>query len=260
MDLTSRFTEIQDKVFSMEHAPVLNIYADMELLQDLKFGALLTMLSTEDEAKYLYTKLSVYNTRIDNELCKYFPALGIKEEQITERLADTAFAPIICKIAPFTEAYDIFTTFLGTALKHNQVLGDTRPVTLTINISDIVYPKRLLSAMSNNLQTMFPGIAVNFTTDKRYGVDIAEFLHNDTFFLFDVPTLLADSSATSVAFVQNGAFFGKKVFSVPYLDTTLHTEEKDYTNILVSTEYGLNIYCDFKYISPAITVKESDNG
>lgn len=260
MDSYNPFKDIQGKVFDMEHHPISNIYVDMELLQDLRFGTLLSMLTVKDEITYIYSKLKNYNERVDNEISKYFPILNISEEDILKTMADPKEILKICTIAPFTMAYDIFISFLIAIVRHNKIVSNVNHVTLNINIGDINYPMELLNKFRDNLIRLIPSLRIAISKTKRYDVNVQEFITNDAFFLFEMHKLLSEKSQTAIAFIQNGSFFGKQVFAPIYIDSTLHKKVEDYQNILVSTEYGLNIYCEFKYIPMSLVLEENYNG
>jgi hypothetical protein len=260
MENKNPFKNIQDKVFDMEHRIINNIYVDMELLQDLKFGALLSFVSVKEELEYIYSKLNDYNNRIDNNICEYFPALKLTEDMLVEAYSDKKRVYKICGISPFTTAYEEFLSYLTAVLRHNKASGGVKEPTISLNISDVDYPDDILNMFIEHFKPVIPRLQFNVTKYKRYTYPTLDFIKHDAFFLYELQSMLSEGSPTSLAFAQNGAFFGKKIFTPTYIDKKLHTNPDDYGKVLVSTEAGLNIYCDFKYIPNFITITGANNG
>ena len=251
-------TQLQDNMFNEEHGAIDQIYIDMEMFQDFKFGALLTTVSVAEEIKYIYENIKAYNARVDFEICKYFPALNRTEEDISAILKDPNMRYKLAGLSPFTEAYDIFVQLLQVMVQHNKAVSTGKAPVLNINVVDIAYPEDILDIFASNLQKIIPSLAVNVSRYPRYTLPMEEFISNNVFFILEMFNLVKDFSTSSVEFVQHGSFFGKRIFSPCYIDTTLHKDPRDYDKILVSTEYGLGIYCDFKYIPISLMMEGSD--
>lgn len=248
------FSTIQNQVFDMEHPPINSIYIDMEMFQDFKFGTLLTMLTIPDQLKYIYSRLDKYNDRLNNNIMEYFPALKISEESILERMSDNRFVERISVISPFTSIYDDFIKLLIAAQIHNNTIGNKKSIILNINVSDIKYPKELITRFENVINNMVKDVNISLTNFKRYDMNPNKFIHNDIFFIYEMHKVLEEDSKLTYMFAQDGLFFGKKIFAQPYVDVTLHPDKNTYDQVLVSTEVGLNMYCDFKYISATLAI------
>lgn len=254
MNNQNPFSTIQNQVFDMEHPPINSIYIDMEMFQDFKFGTLLTMLTIPDQLKYIYSRLDKYNDRLNNNIMEYFPALKISEESITNRMRDDKFIERICVTSPFTSVYTSFLKLLISAQIHNGTLGVKKPIVINVNVADIDYPKELIAEFSKTINKIVNNVNIVFTRCKRYDVPVMQFHNNDIFLLYEIHKLVEEGTRLSCDFVQEGLFFGKKIFSLPYIDTSLHSDKSTYEQVLVSTEIGLNLYCDFKYTSAELVI------
>lgn len=250
---------LREAMFHEEHGPINFIYADMEMFQDFKFGALLSTVTVAEEIKYIYDNLKEYNSRTDLEICKYFPALNKTEEEIEALLKDEKTAFKIAGISPFTQVYDNFVSLLLASVQHNKTVSSGRAPKVTLNIADIKYPNMILDVFMSNLEELVPSVSFKVWSYKRYDMPIKELVAHDIYFIYEMFNLVKEYSPSAVEFVQNGAFFGKKVFSPCYIDTELHKDPREYDKILVSTEYGLGLYCDFKY-TPISLIMEDSNG
>jgi len=255
MTESASFNKLQAKMFDSEHGAINKIYVDMELLQDLKFGALLTTITVKEELSYIYSKLAEYSNRTDLNICSYFPALKKKEADISAIISNPDMKYKLAVISPFTTAYDEFIAILMSAIRHNSVVANGAIPSITLNIADMPYPIDVLDAFINNLKRLVPKLAVTVTTYPRYSMSTSTFITHDMFFLLEMHNLVKEFTPIAVEFVQNGSFFGKKLYALPYIDKTLHKDPNDYDKILVSTEYGLGIYCDFKYISSQLVTE-----
>lgn len=257
MPKSDTFKNLQNQYFNLEHKEIRSIYVDMELLQDLRLGALFTMLKVKSEMRYIYTKLNDYNNRLDNELCSYFPALKFTEQNILDRLADDKHSLRICGMSPFTAAYDYFLFMLMEAIKHNNNLGKVLSINICVNVSDIHYSKVFYDMFVKNISVIMPTLNFSMHNYTRYQYPVDEFRNFDMLFLYDIRDLLQNNDTMAMLFMQQGVFFDKEIYSPPYIDKTLHTDPNEYTKILTSTASGLDMFCNFKYLNRNINFKET---
>lgn len=249
------FQEVANKYFQDETGPIEKIYVDLEYLQDFKFGALLTTITTKKELEYIYHKLKDYNSRFDEDVSKYFPALKVSEEQISEIMKNKSLLKFIK--APWTSAYYDFMIITRFIAHQNRAVSST-PIVLefNINVSDVEYPQELANLVKIHLSESFGDVRVNFTHMKRYEDQLSFYLQQDVLFLKDMEQFVKEDTDTSIAFVSEGRFFNKKIFAKPQINPDLNITKKQYKDALTSTQIQLDVYCDFAYIQSLIPINK----
>lgn len=247
------FQEVATKYFQDETGTIEKIYVDLEYLQDFKFGALLSTITTKKELEYVYHKLKDYNSRFDESISKYFPVLKVSEEQISEIMQNGDLSKFIK--TPWTSTfYDfmIITRFIS----HQNRAMSTTPIVLefNINIADVEYPIELENMLKIHLSETFGDVRVNFYHNKRYEQNLEFYLQQDVLFLKDMEQFVKEGTPTSIAFVSEGRFFNKKIFAKPQINPELNLTKSQYNDALNATQIQLDVYCDFAYIQSLIPI------
>jgi len=245
---------VQDEYFNLDHKQIKGIYVDMELLQDLRLGTLLTSVRVKSEIAYIYSRMTDYNMRVDNDTCSYFPALKYTEQNLVARMHENGNDVKVCGLSPFTTALDYFMYVLDRSLKGNQMVGKSGKLDVNINVADIRYTKTFMDMFIKHVAGDRPLVNVIVTNYPRYEYPIQLFQAFDIFFLYDIRDLVKENSSSAAAFIQHGSFFGKDVFSPPYIDRSMHNDPDEYARILTSTATGLDLFCNFKYIGRNIKI------
>jgi hypothetical protein len=251
----SKTGDILDRVsqtyFEQESKPVLRAYVDLEAIQDLRFGALLSSITVEPEVKYIHSSLARYNNRFDLCTAKYFPALKKTDEELDKLLHTPILMDKICFIAPFTSIYYHLLEALDMFKQHNsRMLSEELKMTLVINCSDIEYPLELQNHLCNVISHMLD-INVEFQSIPRYRDDVKIYEKYDFMVLYDYG-LFVNSHPKS--FVGDGNFVNTRIVAIPYVDPKLGHKPDTYDEVLQSTERGLDIYCDFRFLRSEITL------
>ena len=247
------FDDVGKSYFEAENKPVTRVYADLEYLQDLRFGALLYGVTVDLEMKYIHDKLDQYNSRYDRYTTKYFPVLKKTEEDIDRLLQTPIVLDRICFLAPWTSVYYHLIELIFYFKQHNKRMSDSdKKITLIINVSDVDYPielrKHLEDTLSNQLE-----INVIIEQKDRYSEPASEYLKYDIMFLYDYGQFV---QRFPKEFVGDGKFSDIRIIAQPYIEEGLGHKPEDYEFVLKSTEKGMDIYCDFSFLRSNI-VKDS---
>ena len=99
----SYFTEITDKVSK--------IYVDMEILQDLRLGALLQTATVPEEIEYIQSCLPDYNNKLDLKTAEHFPVLNKTDDELDQIIKQNPIKTAL--VAPWTKIYYNFQIVLG---------------------------------------------------------------------------------------------------------------------------------------------------
>ena len=106
------FDDVGKAYFNAEARPITRVYADLEYLQDLRFGALLYGVSVKEEMDYIHSKIEQYNNRYTLETAKYFPVFKKTDADLDKLLQTPVVLDKICFLAPWTSVFFHFVEFL----------------------------------------------------------------------------------------------------------------------------------------------------
>ena len=247
------FNQTSEQFITQELGPVTRIYVDLEYLQDLRLGALLHLVKVPKEMEYIYHKLPEYNKKLNYECGSYFPALKHTDEELDALLQNRREVDMVCFKAPFTSVYYEFGNLLMTLQHHNRATS-SRPLDIRIrmNVANPLYPDELLRALIGAFQERMPNVFFDITKEPRYTLPVNDYAENKLLFLYNIEEFVKEGTDLSVAFVSEGRFFDKRVFTVPYVNKTLISEPERYQEALASTRAQLDLYCDFAYVPSTI--------
>lgn len=262
-------TEIQDPVqdklnetytsfFDNVLKPIRVIYMDMELIQDLKLGSLLTFVTMKEEIEYIQHRIPIYNARLDDDCGKYFPLLKISEKEIIERMRDPKYMDVVCTVAPFGSTYQELVRLLNGIAQHNDMTTSYLPVKILINVADLTYPKLLQLQFIESLKTSLKNIEVIFTANKRYDDDL--YTSCDILLLYDLATFVKPGTNTSNLMFKSGKFIDSKIFSPKRIGPGLEIPEDKKEIAFKTTQTWLEMFCDvFVYMSNFLPIKEKES-
>jgi len=243
------FLSAEDMIFKSDHKPIKRIYIDLEYMQDLRFGALLNMLKVKEEFGYVNHNLSKYNARYDRQLCKYFKALKIDEARIDRVLNRPIAVDKICVTAPFTSIYYHLFQIIIAANNHLKAIEDNpRPIELTINCSDVSYPKILQEKLCSTLAQQL-AVIPRFIQTKRYSLPDNEYLTYDLLMLVDYGAFFTQHAA---ALIGTGRYADTRIVVQPYIEDDILAKADDPKYLLDYTEKSLGVYCEFSYLRSEI--------
>lgn len=253
---------IQSAIMTQEIEPISNVYFDLMCLKDFKLGALLSFIfenKNEKHYKYLITRLSEYNKRIDRELIKYFPDLPYTEKMVEDRLHDKTYQDKVFALSPTTACYENLHHIIYYIKKHNDHTDHQHALKLVINI----YPFEISDMIKNMFYNLIKSLSTTFKLgfiNKPLKYISSSTLFNlssggltfKLMFVWDVwDSFFAEDSVlkipfTNDMFLQQAHIFSPRILQIP-LDKNETIAEADHTFELMHNY--LNICCQFDYLS-----------
>ena len=251
--LQDLFNQTSEQFINQEFGPVTKIYVDLEYLQDLRLGALLHLVKVPKEMAYILHKLPDYNKKLDYECCSHFPALKHTDEELDALLQDKRNIDLICFKAPFTSMYYEFVEVL-MMLEHHNRAASSKPLNIHVrmNVANPLYPKELLNEFQRKINQRMPNVQFDITKVPRYQLPVDDYVENKLLMIYNIEEFVAEGTDLSVAFVAEGKFFEKRVFTIPYVNKKLIPDPDRYQEALNSTRVHLDLYCDFAYVPATI--------
>lgn len=137
--LSSILRKNNEREFEDMTEPVRRIYIDIEFLQDFRLGALIKLITTDVEYKYILEKLPLYSMSHGEPITSFFPDLGFTEDQIKDYIKDERNWETLAMDSPFYENVQAICYFIAQYAQHNLRMGYDRPIDVYIGCTDLLY-------------------------------------------------------------------------------------------------------------------------
>lgn len=164
----STISKGQEKIFNEISKSITSIYMDIEFVQDFRLGALLQLISSQEEYNYIYSKIEDYSTSMDDNTMKHFPLLKITNEQIDAYLKDPEHWFQISLESPFYVNLTEFTNLLALIVQQNIASKEKKSIEIFIGSSTMKYPKMSQVSFVNLFIKVFDNLLFHFLPDSLY--------------------------------------------------------------------------------------------
>lgn len=254
---------IQDSLDSLSKAyfadiseKISRIYVDMEILQDLRIGALLKSTTVPVEIEYLQSRIPEYNQRLDLETAKHFPVLNKTDEELDAIIKENPLS--IALISPWTNIYNNFMIVLQSLYMKTSAKDTTAaPLLVVVNTASMTYPIQLFAKLADQIRRVYPGATVKSSAYQRYEAEPDMYINTDMFFLYDHEKFFNSSFINTMMSEKNHKT--KVIYTTPYVNKNLGLDKSEYMKGLVSTGATLNLFFDFFYMPPGINWEPNSN-
>lgn len=240
----SYFTEITEQVSK--------IYVDMEILQDLRLGALLQTATVPEEIEYIQSCIPEYNNRLDLKTAEHFPVLNKTDDELDQIIKANPIKTAL--VSPWTKIYYNFQIVLGY-LHDNTRIKDTKPsqLLIVINTETVPYPLPLFDKLAKLIKKTYPEATIKASSYKRYDGEEDLYLSSDMFFLYDHEKFLNTPFVTKM--MNSPKYKTRTIYTTPVVNTSLGLDESEYLKGLMSTGATLNLFFDFFYMPTGINLE-----
>lgn len=176
---------LREAIIKKDNKTISSIYLDIECMLDFKLGALLQMITTDEDYGIIKARLGNYINRFDLEIMKYFPEIKITEEQVLEVIKLPENSEMLIKISPETTVADTVPPFINNlyhALRSSY--SGTDEINVTIGCRYFEIPKSSQEFIRNALSGYAENVNVSFVHGE-YGDALAPVLNRfDMFVLY----------------------------------------------------------------------------
>lgn len=226
-----------------------SIYFDLTLLQDVYLGALYLHTRNEEEYNKVLHTLPYYQSRIDKDVCKYFPFIdeNITDEFLFNFIRNTDKQEILYRASPHTNLWFYIPKLIEILKDHNKVLDgpDGFYCDLYINLYPTNYTNNICKALNRRFKHIHPKISfktVNMPFDK-----LPENIRRlpKMYFLEDISMLFSSDSPISKEVYEYNAYDNKFIFSKRVMTVN---PDSDIITAFKKTKYFANIFTSFDYV------------
>ena len=228
------------------------IYFDLESIQDFKLGAILCLIKSETAWEYIKLCLPKYTERLDDEICKYFPALGLKEQQIEAFINDPKNHSVLVKASPMNRIYMEIPKIIAMTFDENRRVDPSNPrFSIYFGTSSVKYDKHQKEILSNLIKQTNKFVDVEIFDRPLREIEeevvsiIDMYVIGDLHVFFNHPKIMQWISDDKV-------FKNKLILGYP----TIYSKDGDDSDELTLEKLKrfLNIYFNFDYIERALII------
>lgn len=258
--LREKIEEASRKYFELTSGPIYTVYADMEYLQNFRFGALIALLhkrgAKEAEAcmKYIRSKIDDYNKRLDYETAKYFPALQYTEADLDAIIQSNPLG--VAYISPFTSTWSILLDVMKAIRFHNDKVSQ-RPtnVELALNLTHVPWHPDLQARIRHTVYVAGSSDAyVTFRNMPRYTEGYDYYKSASFLFIWEIEKFIWSDPTLQEHLCRRMTFTNNQILARPYVDPKLNIAPENVQRSLVETAEILDKIMDFEWLPSSIIV------
>jgi hypothetical protein len=243
------FNDLSKDYFKQNYGSCNRLYIDLDCLFDFDLGALISLLTTEEEYQIFRKHLPDYERSFDGMIAKHFPELNFTETQIKERKNDGEYQGIISMLAPSTTVYlELFPMMKSLIIRNSKFDGDENLLVQANSKQLVICPvlkNRIKRAIIDQFQNK---VKFKFGFGHIHDFPKTEIENYDIFLLQDIKEFVQNPVSGKWLF-EDDIFVDKKVMAFPIMDETLSKESKEeQESVLRNTSIRLNIHCQFAYM------------
>ena len=203
------------------------MYIDLDLLYDLRLSALLGFVKGEEDYKYIRKHVQQYLDAPTLEVCKFFPELKVKEEDLDDFINDPGYSTILAALALPTnfmrELQDIIK-FINT---ENESKETHRSLKITLNCRYKNLHPYIINRVVDLIHKSDPLVKVEVTEYRDWSEVPASLIKmQDMICVYDVRNFLSDGTTsqkllTEMNELSNCSIVGLKVSDLSKEDTEI---------------------------------------
>lgn len=260
--------KISTKIIEHEIGAIHKIYFELPILQEIFIGTLLLLARSEQEYKSILACISVYLSRLDNNINKYFLTKH-SDEDIYKILNNPENSLLIFKSSPFTNVWYSLQDLFIKIIEKNRVIDSqtNNNLEIYINTYPLKYPPKVCEFLSKFLKKLYPKIILKTlsTPFEKCPYELRTFF--DLYFFNDITPLVSTDNELSKEF-YNGNYISKLLFSRRVISVNNPSiniidslkQSKDFLNIFSTFSYLDICIPGIKYIPPVIDEKITEVG
>ena len=226
-----------------------SIYFDLVLLQDVYIGALLLHSKNEEEYNKILLNLPIYQSRIDTDVCKYFPFMeNINDEYLFNFIRTTPRQDLLYKSSLHTSLWMFIPKLMEIIINKDRIVNgyDGFHCDFYINLYPTNYTPEICKLMNRHFKKITSGISLK-TVNMPF-VELPEYVRNlpKMYFIEDIGTLASTNSPIFESFYKNDTFDNKYIFSKKIISN--NKLEVPIVESFEKTKYFMNMFTTFDYV------------
>jgi hypothetical protein len=245
-------------------------YIDLQYIQDIKIGAISSLIQNEEEYNYFLSCLDDYNDKLYNKHASYFPNLNISENELDKYITTSKYIKFLVATSPLTSTYLELKKLLDNIHANNVRNKELYPdYKIYVNI----YPwniKKIKEDVPKDLNLIIEIIKSKFLyihkDIKIYLIDhplsqinLSLFDTFDLIFIYNLEHLLGNEKLREHFFYRG---LSKEIIIRSPIRFDADISDKTEDEILHYIKIGaasMSVICNFDYIHPKILVEDDED-
>ena len=158
-----------------------HVYIESDLLYNYRLGAMLGLTRNERDYNYVMDHIQDYLNAPTLACAKFFPEMGMTDEQLDKFIADPKYYQFICAASPATEFIDNLDKVIRIMNTLNQHAEVTQPITITINQRTIPIHPVYKRGIQTRIHETDPRVIVEYTSYPSWYEVPETLLHKQDF-------------------------------------------------------------------------------
>lgn len=235
-----------------------HIYVDADLIYDYRLGALLALIRSEEDFNYVWENLDAYATAPSLTVTKFFPKLGITEEDLDKVIKNPEYFNFLTAAAPPSQFMEDVESVIRVFNTLNESREVKNPVKFHINQRQIKIHPHYKRGIIETIHNIDKSIIVDFTEYPTW-FDVPEtFLEQQDFIcVYDLKEFLTEGTTSQKLL----SAVPSKLMKSNIL--TLLQSDKDFPKVedFVNLKVLMEVMCDkFTFIPKTIRKEGIVNG
>ncbi len=240
----------QNKFMEDELTPMKMIYLDLSIIKDSKLGSIMANAPSEEDYKYVLSKLDNYNARIDNNYLTHFDKLKLTEDEVKEFHLNPFNGDFLFEVSPITTGLEQIIYLIQKLDQVNRIAKKVDHTTLLIN----TYPLKLTSKGDKMLKYFINTISNRVRIIKFekpiQDIDLKTLAKCDMLILDDITPFFTNLNYAEELYEQK-LFIDKIVTSRFVVEDRVRDvvkkEKTDLIKLRLVTQSAISMFMNFTY-------------
>ena len=248
------FDTMAHKYMERQMSFVSDIYFDLEVLQDFKFGAALCLAKNEIEYNYIIDKLDEYNRRYNDNIIEHMRLLpNITDADINAFISDAKNHRVLGSLSPWTHVFRDMPAYMNDLIAKNSRAGNSASaINIHIGTSSVKYNDTLQANLSHSFYSINPIIRTHFYDTSIMGLPTTTIDKISIIAVNNIEQMFAAPNAEKI--INTEDFFDKQVIAPKLISVDIGDEDPE--KILGKTHAVLNTYFQFEYMRRKTILEE----
>lgn len=222
------------------------VYIDADLLFDFKLGVILSNIRGEKMYNAVLSHLDEYLDSDTLECARFFPEVGMKEEDILAYLADSSHDTSLSVIVPETKTMSDLMAFVDDLRRENAAKGASEPITFYINQRLHNLLPRQRKHLEDSILRIMPYAIVKYTEYRTWHEVPREVMEGLDFIgVYDIIDLLRPENESARMLLGIKDFSGTTIVALKQADHEIPADQRE--DVYKNTAAVLNLMCDNMY-------------
>lgn len=236
------------------------VYIDADLLFDYKFGTLISFIKNGDEDfQKIRSHIQEYLDAPTLECAKFFPEMGVTEQQLIDRMNDPKYANVLAAISPPT----FFMKDIGNCIRILNTINKSketqRPLKITINQCRYDLHPHVRQGIVNAIRAVDAEVGVDFTAFRNWKEVPRDLLaRQDVICVYDIRDFLAEGTTSQKLLVSDEhELAATDIIALAQSDLA----EKDTELGLLNLQDIVSMLCNkFKFVKKTLMTEDNSHG